>query len=199
MEPLHLEPASTALIVIDLQRGILARAAQPHSSADVLARSVRLADAARRVGALVVLVRVTPSPDGRDRLTPRADQMMAPGSPPPDWADLAPELGPKPNDIVITKRQWGAFYGTELDLQLRRRRITTLVYCGIATNFGVESTARDAYERGFEQVFAEDAMTSLAPGAHEFSVTTILPRLGLVRPTADVLAALEAGARVGAR
>ncbi len=102
-----------------------------------------------------------------------------------------PELDRQPRDIVILKRQWGAFYGTALDLQLRRRGIKTLVYGGIATNFGVESTARDGYERGFEQLFVEDAMSGLTEGAHAFAVTTIFPRMGRVRSTEDVLAAIK--------
>ena len=98
---------------------------------------------------------------------------------PADWSEIVPEIGPRSGDIVITKRQWGAFYGTALDLQLRRRGIRTLVFGGIATNFGVESTARDAYERGFEQVFVEDAMSGLTAEAHQFAITTIFPRISV--------------------
>jgi nicotinamidase-related amidase len=111
---------------------------------------------------------------------------------PPDWSEIVPEMGPRPGDVVITKRQWGAFYGTALDLQLRRRGIRTLVFGGIATNFGVESTARDAYERGFEQIFVEDAMSGLTADAHHFAITTIFPRMGRIRSTDDVLAAIRA-------
>ncbi|HTS87256.1 MAG TPA: hydrolase [Gemmatimonadales bacterium] len=193
MEPLRLEPGSTALIVIDLQRGILERATEPHSAAAVLSQTVRLAEAARRSGTLVVLVRAVPSPDGGDRLAPPADLPLGrPGPLPQDYAELPPELGPRPGDILITKRQWGAFYGTELDLQLRRRGVRTLILAGIATNYGIESTARDAYERGFAQIFAEDAMSGIGAGAHGFAVTTVFPRIGRVRATADILAALSA-------
>lgn len=189
---LSLDPATTALIVIDLQRGIVARQAAPHSPADVVERSAKLADAFRERNALVVLVHVAFSADERDRLKPEAD-----GAPPaapltPEWSEILPEIGPRAGDIVITKRQWGAFYGTALDLQLRRRGIRTLVFGGIATNFGVESTARDAYERGFEQVFVEDAMSGLTADAHQFAITTIFPRMGRVRSVEDVLAAIRA-------
>jgi nicotinamidase-related amidase len=109
---------------------------------------------------------------------------------PPDWADLVPEVG-REGDLVITKHQWGAFYGTELDLQLRRRGVTTLLMCGISTNFGVESTARDGWERGYRIVFVEDAMAGLSAEAHAFAVTTIFPRIGRVRSSADVLETLE--------
>ena len=111
---------------------------------------------------------------------------MAP-RPSPDFSELVPELERAPSDLVIMKHQWGAFYGTELDLQLRRRGIRTLVLAGISTNFGVESTARDAYERGYEQIFIEDAMSGLSPGAHEFAVKTIFPRLGRIVTTEEAL------------
>src|SRR5450830_1057967 len=116
----------------------------------------------------VFLVRVTPSPDGKDALRPVADAAMPAQTPPPDWAEIVPEMGPKPDDFLITKRQWGAFYGTELDLEFRRRGITTMVLCGIATNIGVESTARFAYEYGYHQIFAEDAMSAMSAEEHIF-------------------------------
>jgi len=189
--PLELDAATTALVVIDLQRGIVSRDVAPHTAADVVARGAQLARRFRAAGATVVLVRVTPSPDRRDQLRPNADQPLASGAPmPADWADLVPELGLQANDIVITKRQWGAFHGTELDLQLRRRGVKTIVLCGISTNIGVESTARNAFELGYEQVFAEDACASFGADAHRFTMANIFPRIGRVRSTAEVLAAL---------
>ena len=189
---LALDPATAALIVIDLQRGIVARQGAPHTPAEVVERCARLAEAFRSEKALVVLVHVAFSDDDRDRLRPEADSAAPSGPMPAEWSEIVPEIGPRPGDLVITKRQWGAFYGTALELQLRRRGIRTLVFGGIATNFGVESTARDAYERGFEQLFVEDAMTGLTANAHEFAVTTIFPRMGRVRRTDEVLASLRA-------
>ena len=190
MDMIALDPKSTALVVIDLQAGILARTCAPHDSADVLARTVQIAERCRRAGVAVVLVRVAFSPDGRDRLTLKVDApLVSPAL--ANFSEIAPELA-REGDLVITKRHWGAFHGTELDLQLRRRGIATIVLCGIATNFGVESTARDAFERGYEQIFVEDAMTSVIEEAHRFAITTILPRLGRVRSSAEVLRALEA-------
>ena len=191
MEPLKLDPHTTALILIDLQKGITGRETAPHVARDVIARARRLAEHCRRVGATVVLVRVAFAPDGRDRLAPQADAAGWGGTPAPDFSVIVPELGPADGDLVVTKRQWGAFYGTELDLELRRRGIRTLVFGGISTNFGVESSARDAYERGYEQVFAEDAMAAMTAEAHKFAVTTIFPRIGWVRSTDEVLAALR--------
>ena len=67
----------------------------------------------------------------------------------------------------------------------------TMVLCGIATNIGVESTARFAYEYGYHQVFAEDAMAAMSAEEHAFTVTKTFPRIGLVRATEEILAALR--------
>lgn len=192
-EGLALDAKKTALVVIDLQRGILALPAAPHSAAEVVERAAALCRASREAGSTVVLVRVTPSADGRDALRPLADLHALSGSqPPPEWADLAPELGVLPGDVVITKRQWGAFYGTELDLQLRRRGVDTIVLCGISANIGVESTARDAYERAYNLIIVEDAIAARSVEEHAFVMRTVFPRIGRVRKTGELLAALGA-------
>ena len=192
----NLDPATCALVVIDLQRGIAASQTAPRPAEQVVQNAAELARAQREGGGLVVLVRVTPRPDGRDALHPASDVSPPQGTTrPPEWAELVPELAGHPEDLVITKRQWGAFYGTELDLQLRRRGIRTILLCGISTCFGVESTARNAYERGYEQVFVEDAMAARSAAEHEHTMTRIFPRIGRVRSTAEVATALRAGAR----
>jgi nicotinamidase-related amidase len=145
-----IDKSKTALVVIDLQKGIVGRQTAPYASDIVVKNTAALAEAFRKNDMPVFLVRVTPSPDGKDTLRPIADAPMQAQTPPSDWADIVPELGPKPGDFVITKHQWGAFYGTELDLELRRRGMATIVLCGIATNIGVESTARFAYEYGYK-------------------------------------------------
>lgn len=193
MASINLDPKKSALILIDLQQGIVGRPCAPHSGPQVVQNASRLAGKFRELGATVVLVNVCFLADGKDRLNVPVDAPMQfnASALPPNWAELLPEVGPRPGDILITKRQWGAFYGTELDLQLRRRGVETIVLGGIATNFGVESTARDAYERGYAQIFVEDAMTSLSAEAHEFVVKNIFPRIGQVRATNEVLAALD--------
>lgn len=185
---MNIDPATTALIVIDLQRGVVARECTPHASSAVVANAATLLRRFRELGVLVILVHVGFSDDDRDRLKPRAEEAVPPRSAmAADFSELVPELERAASDLVITKHQWGAFYGTELDLQLRRRGIRTLVLAGISTNFGVESTARDAYERGYEQIFVEDAMSGLSPGAHEFAIKTIFPRLGRIVSTEALL------------
>ena len=189
---LTLDPSKSALVVIDLQRGIVANPSAPRPGSEVVARAARIADAMRAAGGTVVLVHVTPSPDRKDALKPLTDAPPMGGgmAPPPDWSEFVPELTPLAGDIVITKRQWGAFYGTELDLQLRRRGVDTIVLCGISTNIGVETTARDAFERGYQQIFVEDAMAARSGEEHTATATTLFPRIGRVRSTDEVVAAL---------
>ena len=196
-DPISLEAKSTALVVIDLQVGILTPPTAPYSGDEVVQRAASLCQAAREAGSLVVLVRVTPSADGADALHPLSDlPALTPVSRPANWAEIVPEMHPELADFIITKRQWGAFYGTELDLQLRRRAIDTIVLCGVSANVGVESTARDAYERGYNLVLVEDATAARSVEEHAFVMRTVFPRIARVRKTSEVLAAFkEAGAR----
>jgi nicotinamidase-related amidase len=188
MTSLPLDPKTTALILIDLQHGIVGMPLAPYSGQQVVERASRLAGAFRQSGATVVFVRV----DLSQLLDPSADTpRMASGPPPAIASELVPGAGSQPGDLFITKRQWGAFYGTELDQQLRRRGIRTIILGGIATNFGVESTARAAYERGYEQVFVEDAMTSLSQETHQFAIQNIFPRIGRVRTSEQLLETLS--------
>jgi nicotinamidase-related amidase len=179
----------TALVLIDLQAGILGMPTAPLASADVLARAQELADGFRRHGLPVVLVRVSVSPDGADAVPGRTDA-PPPGIRAEGWDVLAPELV-RDGDILVTKRNWSAFYGTDLDLQLRRRGVTQIVLGGIATSIGVESTARAAHERAYNLALVTDAMSDRDTDAHHNSVTRIFPRLGETTTTAEVLAALE--------
>ena len=186
-----IDTTKTALVVIDLQKGIVAGITEPHASADVVKNAAALAGAFRAKKMPVFLVHVTPSADGKDGLRPSADNVMAFGARSADWADIVSEMRQSPEDFVITKRQWGAFYGTELDLQLRRRNIDTIVLCGISTNIGVESTARDAYERGYQQIFAEDASAARSAEEHIHAMQGIFKRIGRVRSTKEILSALQ--------
>jgi len=183
----NLDPKTTALVLIDLQKGIVGRPLGPHSGADVLKASIGLAEVFRSAGAPVVLVNVAFAADFKDALHPPVDQPMAmpPGGFPADFSELAEGLA-QPGDLRITKRQWGAFYGTELDLQLRRRGIVTIVLGGIATNIGVESTARQAWEHGYALIIAEDATTGQSAEMHRFAFENIFPRIGRVLKAGEI-------------
>lgn len=173
---------TTALVLVDLQKGITALPTA-HPAQHIVERSAALARAFREHGLPVVLVRVTGGAPGRTEGPTRS------GDVPADWADLVPELGRTDTDIVVTKQQWGAFYGTDLDPQLRRRGVTQVVLAGIATSIGVESTARAAHEHGYHVTVAVDAVTDMDADAHRNSVEKIFPRLGET-DTAEAIVAL---------
>jgi nicotinamidase-related amidase len=190
MEDLKLDLARTALVMIDLQHGIVPRQWAPYTGEQVVGNCVLLAQEMRNRGAMVVYLHVLLN----ELLTRQVDAAAAPTAPPPPQASqLVPEAGVEATDIVVAKRSWGAFYGTELDQLLRRRGIKTIVLAGIATNMGVESTARAAFDHGYDLVFAEDAMTSFSAEAHRFACDTMFRRMGKVRSTVHLLDALRAG------
>jgi nicotinamidase-related amidase len=184
---IELDPRFSALVLVDLQQGILSNTLTPVTSQELVARGQALAERFRAAKATVVLVNVAFSPDGADMLRQPVDQPppIPAGGFPAGWSEFPPDLM-QPGDLRITKRQWGAFYGTELDLQLRRRRIRTIVLGGVATQIGVESTARQAYELGYELVIVKDATTSSVAQGHEMSMKHIMPRLGRIVESSDI-------------
>jgi nicotinamidase-related amidase len=176
----------TALVVIDLQAGIVGAPTVPYPAADVVSRTAQLADAFRERGLPVVLVRVSTLPDGSDWAPGRIEGGAQRMTRPEGWDVIVKEIT-GPGDIVVTKRNWGAFYGTDLDLHLRRRGVTQIVLTGIATAIGVESTARSAHEHGYNVTVAVDAVSDLNEETHKNSVEKIFPRLGEVGTTAEII------------
>jgi len=189
---LSLDPRTTALVLIDLQNGILSMPLAPYDAAKIVTNASALGRRFSENGSTVVLVHVAFSDTYADKLHQPVDvPMPSPaGGLPVGWSDFASDIAALSAEVVIIKRQWGAFHGTELDLQLRRRGISTIVLGGIATNFGVESTAREAWQHNYSVVVVEDASTSIDPDMHRFSIQKILPRVARVRSTAEVLTAL---------
>ena len=171
----------TALIVVDLQKGITAMPSTPYPIAEVVARSAQLARAFRKKGLPVVLVNVKGGAPGRTESGPMGGVRAA------DWADLVPELEVQPSDHLVTKMQWGAFEGTSLDQYLRRLGVTQVVITGVATCIGVESTARAAHEHGYNVTLAIDAMTDRDAASHQHSIEKIFPRLGETATTEVLL------------
>lgn len=170
----------TALIVIDLQKGIVAHPTV-HPASDVVKHASELATAFRQHGLPVVLVNVAGGAPGR------TEQSGVTGELPADWAELVHELNQHPQDHTVTKRTWGAFSHTDLDAYLKAQGVTQVVIAGISTSIGVESTARQAHELGFHVTLALDAITDRHPDAHLHSVTRIFPRLGETGTTKEIL------------
>ncbi len=175
---------NTALIVVDLQKGIVG-VPSVHPMGDIVARARTLLDAFRRHGLPVVLVNVAGAAPGRTEQPPRLRAL------PEGWTDLLVVLDRQASDIVVTKRTWGAFANTDLEARLKALCVTQVVVCGVATGAGVESTARQAYEQGFNVTLAIDAMTDVRPNAHDYSITNVFPRLGETGTTNDIIELLE--------
>jgi len=182
--PLSTLDPRPALVVIDLQKGILSLPVA-HPASEIVQQAASLADAFRRRQLPVVLVNVTGAPPGR------TDAPQGDFTPPPDWADLTGELGTHPDDQLITKQRWGAFTGTSLNDHLQDQDVTQVVLAGIATSIGVESTARSAHEHGYHVVLATDAMTDIDHDAHSHTIEKIFPRLGETATTREILGMLD--------
>lgn len=179
--PLSQLDAIAALVVIDLQKGIVA--ASP--AGEVIERAAQLARAFRKRGLPVVLVNVTGAAPGR------TDTVRPKFSPPADWAELVPELERQPTDYRLSKQRPGAFIGTSLDNYLRQRGVTQIFLAGVSTSVGVESTARSAYDHGYNVVFVVDAMMDRSADAHRYCVEKVFPRLGESDTAGNVLKLLE--------
>ena len=180
--------ATAALVVIDLQKGVVSLPTV-HPVGEVIGRTAQLARAFRERGLPVVLVNVSGRAPGRTYAG------MPKFSFPADWTELVPELEQQPSDYIVTKQRWGAFLGTTLDNYLRQRGVTQVVLTGVATSAGVESTARSAYDLGYNVTLVMDAMTDRDADAHRHCVEKIFPRLGETAETGEVLRLLEEAAR----
>lgn len=163
----EIDPQRTALVLVDLMERVVALPLAPRPGDEVAGTAAELAGAFRKAGAPVVVVRAE-----REGI---AEQ--------PPGSGLLAGIA-EPGDIEIVKRAVGAFHGTELDARLRERGVRTLVLAGIATNLGVESTARAAADHGYDLVFVEDAMSALTAEEHRASVALDMPRLGTVTAAA---------------
>ena len=184
--PLTTLDTNTALIVIDLQKGI-AKGNFVHPIGDVIDRTRTLLDAFRAKNLPVVLVNVAGRAPGRTEQGPRSDTSFTEG-----WTDFLPQLDQQPSDIVVTKRSWGAFATTDLEHQLKARGVTQVVVMGVATSAGVEATARQAYEQGFNVTLATDAMTDIRQEAHQYTLANVFPRVGETGSTNQIISLLKA-------
>jgi nicotinamidase-related amidase len=178
----------TALIIVDLQSGLVS-STLIHPIDAVVAHACALITAFRRHALPIVLVNVDGVAPGRTERPRHAGQL------PDGWTDFLPELGRRPDDIVVTKRTWGAFASTDLENRLRGRGVTQVVIAGVATGTGVEATARQAYEAGFNVTLAIDAMTDMRPNAHDYSIANVFPRLGETGSTQAIVDLLERTSR----
>lgn len=184
----------TALVIIDLQKGIAGREGfQPYSAAEIIEKNEKLVAKFANTEALIVFVHVKNY--GPEAMKPVTDGTpMVTGTLPDDFSDFV--IGTAydknvTNVIHVTKHNWGAFHGTDLDVQLRRRGIKNIILTGIATTIGVDTTAREAAQHGYEIVTVSDAMTDFNGELNEAIIKNIFPRLSKVRTTEEILTEID--------
>lgn len=180
----------TALVLIDLQKGILEMPTAPHSQDTIVSNAKVMVDLFRQEGAFITFVRVK-FHDGKDKLNPNAMVQLPGKRPEAAFSDFADELGVTETDYVVNKRGFSAFFGTDLDLQLRRRGIDTIVLGGISTHAGVDTTARDAYQYGYDQYFLTDMMGAARADLHEFPIKNLFPLMGQTVTTQEFLESVK--------
>ncbi|WP_285014144.1 isochorismatase family protein [Lactococcus garvieae] len=190
----HLNLEKTALVLIDLQKGIVNRPQlEPYSKEEILAKNDRLLEKFKGTAGLIVFVHVKNY--GPETLTPLTDANTSASGPlPEDYSQFVFSLAydeEVKNKIHVKKHNWGAFYGTDLDVQLRRRGIENIILTGVATTIGCDTTAREAYQHGYNVIAVEDAMTDFNGALHTGIVNGIFTRLGRVRSTEQVLKMLQ--------
>jgi nicotinamidase-related amidase len=178
--------SKTALIVVDLQKGICSYPTVTPAN-DVAKRASALIQAFRTHHLPIVLVNVTGRAPGRTEQTRAGSTQFS-----ADFADFLPELNQQPHDHVVTKKAWGAFTNSDLDAHLKSLGITQVIILGIATSVGVESTARQAYEHGYNVTLAVDAMTDMSEEANQYAITKIFPKLGETGTTQEIIDLLNA-------
>ena len=183
--PLTTLDPNTALIVIDLQKGLV-NGSFIHPIGEVIDRTRALIDVFRAKNLPLVLVNVAGRAPGRTEQGSRSNPSFQEG-----WTDFMPQLDQQASDIVVTKRSWGAFATTDLEHQLTARGVTQVVVTGVATAGGVEATARQAYEQGFNVTLALDAMTDVREEAHQYSIRNVFPRVGETGSTKEIISLLE--------
>jgi nicotinamidase-related amidase len=180
----------TALVIIDLQKGIMKMPVAGLN--EVVENAVRLVQAFRKEGLPIVAVKVIPI--APKRLTRKDSNVAAStlqaAAAMPEFSDIVDELKIQSSDIHVIKHTWNAFFDTNLHSELQKRNITGIVLMGVSTSKGVEGTARAAEELGYNISFAIDAMADTIPEVHMNSLNNVFPRLGEQGTTAEIIAKL---------
>lgn len=195
--------AHTAVITVDMLRdffdpdGAVVRdgGRDPGPARAMLPRLARLLDGARRAGVTVAHAKHTTAADGsthtgawlfnREKATRSTIAIGVPGT---RGAELVPELGPAPGDLVVIKYRYSGLRGNNIADLLRARGVRTLVCTGCSTNACVEAPWRDALEEGFYVVVPEDCVASWSPTLHAAALENVRHRYGIVCPSDDLLA-----------
>lgn len=184
--------SKTAFVAIDMQKEIVNNGTlSPHTAASILTNNDLLVRTLKRTAALKVLVNVDISTF--PYLSQQTDMGGMTASVPPEFTDLLLKDSLKDTDNMLTIKKYNpsAFFGTSLDLQLRRRGIETIILSGVATTNGVYATALDAFQHGYHIVLAEDACSDRDKESHQLFIKKIFPKTERVRSTKQIIEAIQ--------
>lgn len=198
---MELNPKTTALVVVHMQKDVVNADgafggffAEQAVKVDVVGVTGKVLAAARSAGATVVYTRVAWQPGLADLYVNspilgivQQSGCLVEGS---DKAEILPELTPEDTDLVVTHQRVGGFSASQLDVLLRGRGIDTLLFAGVATNFSVEGTARQASDLGYRTVIVSDACSAADQATHDASIGS-LGLLAEITSAADVVGALS--------
>jgi nicotinamidase-related amidase len=188
------DPKHTALVLWDCQDGLVNNI---FNREEYLANLKTLLAAARRREISVIYTKITPLPAGYQSAwniylnmkrynvndPTKIPVFMKLGSP---EAEISPELAPNEGEIVLNKHTANIFFGTNFEQLMRFRGVQTILFTGIATEYGVEHSAREASIRGFYTIVVSDCVSSSDKAKHEMALK-IMPRMCLVLPSNDII------------
>ena len=205
-ETISFHGRTPALIVVDMQNaflhdeGSLARLGMDISHLKQTVEPVmRLVEAGHETGAPIVFTRYALRPDYADaglRTERRPGAREAGSLVAGAWdSELDPRMEVRPQDYVVDKTRYSAFYNTNLEVALRGAKADTLIVCGVTTEICVESTIRDAYARDFRVLVPHDAVAATDLARHQGTLRTIEYGFGDVTTTALIIDALRAATR----
>ncbi len=194
----HLNPKHTALLVIDMQKGFLARGLPTEipNGRKIVPRLAKLVADARKRGALIVFTRMSHDFIGKGpygKLWPshfreNGEPYLKRGS---EIFKVAPELAPESGDIIIDKDRYSAFFNTNLETILKDRKIENVIITGLASNVCCESTARDAFFRDYIVFFLSDCNAALDEAQHQSTLNNVRICLGWVATADEISEALQ--------
>lgn len=206
-----IEPQKTALVFFDMLNAYFhAGDRDQWLAAKPMVDNCRLIlDAARPAGIPIYFARADHRHDGRDaaslyndtdiRGIPWPDPEEKPFKPylmvyAGDWSsEVIPELDPQPEDYIVAKHRWNAFYQTHLELSLRTAGVDTIILCGGATDVGIVATAYAARDMDFNVIIASDACRSGNQDSHEHLMNRMFPFMARVRTADQVVRMIKAG------
>lgn len=193
----RVDRSRAALLVVDVQNdfchhegSIAARGFDVGPTQRMIPQLIELIEAARRARVPILYTRNehdewTDTRAWQGRQAGGTHALCRTGS----WGAEFYNIAPAPDERVVVKHRYNSFLGTDLDMILRARGVDSVIFTGVATNICVESTARDAFARGYELVLVEDCLAGSTEEDHRASLSTLERYFGALVTRADELAA----------